>query len=141
MYDVIFRDIRSAGATDETDRQTDGLYGNINSIMHGLLEGKLSEIQILTSSCFSCVSVCLSVAFKFLSHMKLLQIRCEYYDDLDEHQEALGTVCRHLVRKKWTACELLWCERCRSYNVCYCIVGISKHVFNVTQTERERESV
>jgi len=140
-YDVIFREIRSVGATDETDIQTDGQYGNINSIMHGLLEGKLSDIQILTSLFFSCVSICLSVAFKFLSHMTLLQIRCEHYDDLGEHQEDLGSVCRHLVLTKWRACELLWCERCRLYTVCYYIVGIRKHVFNVIQRERERERV
>jgi len=71
--------------------------------------------------------------------MTLLQIRCEHYDDLGEHQEALGTVCRHFVLTKWRACELLWCERRRPYTLCYCIVGICKHFFNVIERERVSE--
>jgi len=61
MYDVIYRDIQSAGSKL---KRTDGQYGNISSILRGLLEGKLSEIRILTLSCFSSVSVCLYVAFR-----------------------------------------------------------------------------
>jgi len=94
MCDVIYRDFRSAGSKM---KRTDGQYVNISNILRGLMEGKLSEIQILTSSCFSSVSVCLHVAFKFLNHVTLLQIRCEHYDGLGEHQEALGFVCSLLV--------------------------------------------
>jgi len=127
MYDVIYRDIRSAGSKT---KRTDGQYGNIGSVLRGLLEGKLSEIQILTSSCFSCVSVCLSVAFRLLNQVTWLQILCEHYDGLGEHQEVSGFVCRHLVVTEWSACELLWCERCRPYTVCYWVVEIRKKFIN-----------
>jgi len=82
--------------------------------------------------------VCLSVAFKFLNHVTLLQIRCEHYDGLGEHQEALGFVCRHLVLTEWRACELLWCERCRPYTVCKWIVEIRKNYFNSMLIESEK---
>ena len=63
--------------------------------------------------------------------MTLLQIRCELLDGLGGNQETLGSVFRNLVLTKWRACELLWCESCRPYAVCYCIVGIYKHFLNV----------
>ena len=98
---------------------TDGQYCNMSNIMCGLLEGKLTKIQILTSPCCSCVLVCLSVAFKLLNSVTLLQMWCENYDDFVGHQEALGFVFRHLVLMKWRACELLRFERCMLYTVCY----------------------
>ena len=100
MYDVMFRDIWSAGSTGEADRQTDGEYSNISSIMHGLLVGKLLKSRLVTSSCCSRVLVCLSVAFKFLNRVTFLQIQCEYYDDFGVHHEALGFVCRYLMLTK-----------------------------------------
>jgi hypothetical protein len=100
MYDVMFRDIWSAGSTGEADRQTDGEYSNISSIMHGLLVGKLLKSRLVTSSCCSRVLVCLSVAFKFLNRVTFLQIQCEYYDDFGVHHEALGSVCRYLMLTK-----------------------------------------
>jgi len=114
MYYVVFRDIWSAGSTDEADRQTDRQidreYSNISSITHGLLVGKFLKSRPVTSSCCSRVLVCLPVAFKFLNRVTFLQIHCEHYDDFGVNHEALGSVCRYLVLTKWRACELLRCE-------------------------------
>jgi hypothetical protein len=41
---LTYRNIRSAGSTSEASGQTDRQYGNIRSIMFGLLERKLSEL-------------------------------------------------------------------------------------------------
>jgi len=65
-----------------THKQTDKQYGIIHSILCSLLEEMLSKIQLLTSPCSSCVLVCPSVIFKFLNHVTLLQILCEYDDEL-----------------------------------------------------------
>jgi len=70
--------------------------------------------------------------------MTLLQIRCEHLDGVGGNQEPLGLVFRNLVLTKWRACELLWCKRCRPYTVCYCIVGLCKHFFNVIKIETEK---
>ena len=85
MYYVTYRDIRSVGSTDEAythrhaDRQT---VGCVSRIMRGLLERKLSKNQILTPAFYSRARSCLSVAFEILKFVTLLQIRCEYHNDL-----------------------------------------------------------
>jgi len=64
----------------DTHRQ----YGGTSSKLRGFLQGKCSETQTCNIVKFF---VCLSVAFKFLNRVTLLQMWCEHYDDLGRHHD------------------------------------------------------
>jgi len=65
--------------------------------MRGFLQGKLSEIQTCNIIMLFCVLVCLSVAFKYLNSVTLLQMWCEHYDDL----EGGTTTTKALIADTW----------------------------------------
>jgi hypothetical protein len=61
----------------QTDREAGRQYGNISSIMHGVVEGKLSKNQTGNIDILV-VCPCVSEEFKILNHVTLLQIRCKH---------------------------------------------------------------
>jgi len=90
----------------------------VNSKITGFLQGKLSKIHTFN---ITMLFVCLSVTFKLLNCVTLLQIRCEYYDDLGGHYNALGFNCRHLVKTKWRTCKVLRCGQYFLQNI-FCVL-------------------
>jgi hypothetical protein len=70
MCDGIYRDIRSAGSTDEASGHTHTVQ-QYNQHKDALYRKEdLLKSTIVTSPSCSCFLVCLSVAFKILNHVK-----------------------------------------------------------------------